>query len=79
VSASGGQKKHNFGQILTFGDSCTDTVLLMMAKFGLLEETHGIHLRAKFRLDRLILSIDVKNVFMFFLFLSRFLRFLTFF
>ena len=28
----------------------------MRAKFGVLEQTHGVRLRAKFRLDRLILS-----------------------
>ena len=28
----------------------------MRAKFGVLEETHGVHLRAKFRLDQFILS-----------------------
>ena len=54
VSASG-TKIHNFGQILTFGGSCTDTLLPMTAKFSALEQTQGIRLRAKFRLDRFIL------------------------
>jgi len=49
-------KKHNFGQILTFlFGCCTDPLLPMRAKFGVLQ-THGICLRAKFRLDRFILS-----------------------
>ena len=53
-------KSHNFGQILTFGELlCTDPLLSMKAKFGVLEETHGISLRAKFRLDRFILSPSV--------------------
>jgi len=30
---------HNFGQILTFGGSCTDHLLPMTAKFGALEQT----------------------------------------
>jgi len=46
-------KNHNFEQILTFGGSCTDPLLLMWAKFGTPKQTQGI---CKFRLDRLILS-----------------------
>ena len=49
-------KNHNFGQILTFGGPCTDPVLPMRVKFSVLEQTHGLHLPAKFRLDRFILS-----------------------
>jgi len=49
-------KNHNLGQILTFGGSCTDRLLPMTAKFSVLEQTHGIRLRAKFRLDRFILT-----------------------
>jgi len=49
-------KKHNFGQILTFGVSCTNPLLPMRAKFGVLDRTHGVHLLAKFCLDRFILS-----------------------
>jgi len=41
---------------LIFGDSCTDPLLPMRAKFGVLEETHSICLRAKFHLDRFILT-----------------------
>ena len=44
VSASGGQK-HNFGQILTFGG------LPIRAKFGVAEQTLGVHLHAKFHLN----------------------------
>jgi len=47
-------KNYNFGQILTFWGSCTDPLLPTRAKFGVLQQTHGI--RAKFRLDRFILS-----------------------
>jgi len=39
-----------------FGSSCTDSLLPMMAKFGVLWQTHGIRLPAKFRLHRFILS-----------------------
>jgi len=50
-------KNHNFGQILTiFGGSCTDPLLAMRAEFGGLQQTHGLRLAAKFRLDRFILS-----------------------
>jgi len=48
-------KNHNFGQILIFGGSCTDHLLPMGVKFGVLQQTRGIRLRAKFRLDRFIL------------------------
>jgi len=53
-------KSDKFGQILTFGDSCTDLLLPMKAKFGMLEaeQTHGLRLHAKFRLDRFILSMS---------------------
>ena len=55
VSASGGQN-HNSGQILTFGGSCTDTLLPMRAKFGVLEQTQGLHLQAKFHLNAFVVS-----------------------
>jgi len=42
-------KNHNFGQI------CTDRLLPMRAKIGALWHTHGVRLRAKFRLDQFIL------------------------
>jgi len=37
-------KNHNFGQTLIFGDSCTDPLLLMRTKFGVLKQTQGLHL-----------------------------------
>jgi len=49
-------KSTNFGQIKIFGILCTDPLLPMRAKFGMLEQTYGICLRAKFRLNRFILS-----------------------
>jgi len=42
---------HNFGQILTSGDSCTEHRLLMRVKFCVLEETQGIHLHMKFHVN----------------------------
>ena len=47
---------HDLWQILTFGGSCTDPLLPIRAKFGVLEQTHGTRLPAKFCLDRFILS-----------------------
>ena len=44
-------KKHNFGQYLIFGDSCTDPLLPMTAKFGVQKQTQGLHLHAKFHLN----------------------------
>ena len=37
------------------GGSCTQPPLLMMAKFGVLQQTHSLCLHAKFRLIRFIL------------------------
>jgi len=56
VSASGGQKTTIFGKFGHFGSSCMDPLLLMRAKFGVLLQTHGLRLHAKFRVDRCILS-----------------------
>jgi len=36
--------------------SCTDPLLPIRAKFGVLYQTHGLRLRAKIRLDGFILS-----------------------
>jgi len=44
-------KNHNFGQTLTFGGSRTDPLSPMMVKFGVLEQTRGLHLHAKFHLN----------------------------
>ena len=40
-----------FGQILTFGGSCTDLLLPMRAKFGVLQQTQGPHVHAKCHLN----------------------------
>ena len=56
MSASGGQKPQFWTNFDTFGGSCTDPLLPMRAKFGALEQIHFTRLRAKFRLDRFILS-----------------------
>jgi len=52
-------KNHNFGQIFTFGGSCTDPLLPMRAKSGVLQLTHSARLRVKICLDRFILSHSV--------------------
>jgi len=56
VLASNGQKPQFWAYFDIFGSSCTDRLLSMRAKFGVLEQTHGIRSPAKFRLDRFILS-----------------------
>ena len=52
-------KNHNFGQILTFGGLLYRAPLLIRAKFGVLLQTHGICLHAKFHLGRFTLSPSV--------------------
>jgi len=47
LSASGGEN-HNFGPILTSGGSRTDRLLPIRVKFGVLEQTQGLDLYAKF-------------------------------
>jgi len=49
-------KNHNVWQILTFWGLLYRPLLPMRAKFGVLQQIHGIRIRAKFRLDRFILS-----------------------
>ena len=39
-----------------FGGSCTDPLLPMRAKFGVLEQTQGLHLQAKFHLNVFVVS-----------------------
>ena len=56
VSASGGQKTIILGNFFNLGDSCTDPLLPMRAKFGALEQTQGLHLPAKFHLNVFIVS-----------------------
>jgi len=58
VSASGGPKPQ-FWANFDFWGCCTDSLLSMRAKFGVLQQTNGIRLRAKFRLDWFILSNSV--------------------
>ena len=54
VSASGG---HNFGQILTFwGLLYRPPLLPMRAKFGVLQQTQGLHLQTKLHLNVFIVS-----------------------
>jgi len=55
VSSSGGQKPQFLANFDTFGRSCTD-LLPMRAKFGVLEQTQGLHLPAKFHLNAFIVS-----------------------
>jgi len=38
------------------GDSCTDPLLPMRVKFGVLEQTQGLHLHAKFHRNVFIVS-----------------------
>ena len=42
-----------------FGRSCTNPLLPMRAKFGVLEQTQGLHLPAKFHLNVFIVSASV--------------------
>ena len=49
-------KNRNFGQILTLWGSCTDALLPMKVKFGVLDQTQGLHLLAKFHLNVFIVS-----------------------
>ena len=51
-----GWQKNNFGQILTFAGSCTDPLLPMTAKSGVLQLTQSARFRVKIHLDRFILS-----------------------
>jgi len=48
--------KRNFWQIWHFGSSCTQTPLLIRAKFGVPDHTRGTRSREKFRLDPFIVS-----------------------
>ena len=53
VSASGDQKPQfwaNFDIFFLGGGSCTDPLLPMRVKFGVVEQTQGLHLHAKFHL-----------------------------
>ena len=56
VSASGGQKPQFLANCDTFGSSCTDPLLPMRAKFGVLEQNQGLHLHTKFHVNVFIVS-----------------------
>ena len=49
-------KNHNFGQILAFFGAPLPTLLPIRVKFGVLEQTQGLHLQAKFHLNVFIVS-----------------------
>ena len=55
VSASGGEKAQ-FWANFDLGGSRNDPRLPMRVKFGVLEQTQGLHLHAKFHLNVFILS-----------------------
>ena len=56
VSSSGDQKPQYLANFDTFGRSCTDPLLPMRAKFGVFEQTQGLHLPTKFHLNVFIVS-----------------------
>ena len=56
VSASGGQKPQFLANFDPLGGSCTDPLLTTRAKFGLLKQTQGLHLQAKFHLNVFVVS-----------------------
>ena len=55
VSASGGRKSQ-FWANFDFWASCTDPLLPMKVKFGLLKQTDRLHLQAEFHLNMFIVS-----------------------
>ena len=56
-SASGGQKPQFWANFDIFGGSCTNYLLAMRAKFGVLQQRQGLlHLQAKFHLNVFIVS-----------------------
>ena len=59
VSASGGQEPQLWETLWHFGGSCTNPFLPMRAKFRVLQQTHGVRLLDKFRIDQFILSPSV--------------------
>ena len=56
VSDSGGQKPQFCANFDIFGGSRTVPILPMRVKFGMLEQTQGLHLHAKFHLNMFIVS-----------------------
>ena len=49
-------RKQQFWANFHFGSSCADRLLPMKVKFGALEQTERLHLRAKFNLNVFIVS-----------------------
>ena len=56
MSASGGQKPQLWANVDFGGGSCTEPLLSMRVKFGVLEQTQGLHLHTKFHLNAFIVS-----------------------
>ena len=56
VSASGDQKPQFWAIFNSFRSSCTDILLPIRVKFGVLEQTQGLHLPAKFDLNVFLVS-----------------------
>ena len=56
VSASNGQKPQFWTNFDIFGGSCIDPLLPMRAKFGVRQQTQGLHLPTKFHLNEFIAS-----------------------
>jgi len=56
LGSTGGLKRQFWANFDTFGRSCTDPLLPMRAKFGVLEQTQALHLPAKFHLNVFIVS-----------------------
>ena len=56
VSAAGSQKPQFWANFDTFGGCCTNPLLPMTAKFGVLQQIQGLHLQAKFHLSVFIVS-----------------------
>ena len=56
LSASGGQKPQFWANADNFGGSCADLLLLMRAKFAVLQQTQDLHLQAKLHLNVFIVS-----------------------
>ena len=51
VSASGGQKPPFWANFDIFMGSCNDPLLPMRVKFGVIEQTQGLHCHVKFHLN----------------------------
>ena len=56
VSASGGQKPQFWANFDIFWGSCTNPLLPMRAEFGVIEQTQGLYVQAKFHLNVFIVS-----------------------